>query len=66
MWDRILHFIVGVGLLSFAIAGGPLWTYSGLFGILIAAWAFSPVYAFFNIKTLRIPPKKFDANLEED
>lgn len=54
----MIRFIIGVGLLAFAIAGGPGWTYLGLVFILTAAWGFCPMYAFFKIKTLRIPQKK--------
>lgn len=64
LWDRILRFGFGVSLLAFAIAGGPGWAYLGLVFILTSAWGFCPLYAFFKIKTLRIPQRKFDPKAE--
>ncbi len=66
LWDRILRFVIGVGLLAFAIAGGPGWTYLGLVFILTAAWGFCPAYAFLKIKTLKIPMRKSHQHLDED
>ncbi|MGZ3773457.1 MAG: YgaP family membrane protein [Pseudobdellovibrionaceae bacterium] len=53
LWDRILRFIFGVGLTTYAIAGGPFWAYIGIYGLITAAWGLCPLYAFFRIKTLR-------------
>ncbi len=52
-WDRALRMIIGVALLSWAIAGGPVWAYLGLAFIITAAWRFDPIYALFRISTYR-------------
>ncbi|MEK2690253.1 DUF2892 domain-containing protein [Bdellovibrio sp. GT3] len=52
-WDRTLRFILGVGLTAYAIAGGPFWTYIGIYGLFTAAWGLCPIYAFFRIRTLK-------------
>lgn len=49
MWDRVVRWVLGFGLLSWAIAGGPFWAYFGLVSLATAVWGFSPVY--FLLKT---------------
>lgn len=51
-WDRILRYIIGVTLLTYAVAGGPVWTYFGLVITATAAWRFDPIYALFRKATL--------------
>lgn len=53
LWDRILRFILGVGLFTYAIAGGPFWAFGGVYFIFTAAWGFCPIYATLKIRTLR-------------
>lgn len=53
LWDRVLRFLVGVLLTTYAIAGGPIWAYVGVYGLLTAAWGLCPLYAFWGIKTLK-------------
>lgn len=52
LWDRILRFLFGVILMTYAFAGGPFWAYFGIYGLITAAWGFCPAYAFFRIRTL--------------
>lgn len=53
LWDRILRFILGVVLTTYAIAGGPIWAFGGIYFIFTAAWGFCPLYATLKIRTLR-------------
>ena len=43
-FDRILRLLVGTGFLAYAIAGGPVWSYTSLYFIATGAWGFSPLY----------------------
>lgn len=51
-WDRILRFVIGFGLVTYAVAGGPSWMYVGVYFLATAGWGLCPVYLFFNIRTL--------------
>ncbi|WP_083860511.1 YgaP family membrane protein [Pseudobdellovibrio exovorus] len=54
LWDRAIRFLLAVGLLSYAIAGGPMWFWPvGLYLLLTSAWGLCPLYAFFKIRTLK-------------
>ena len=52
-WDRVLRFMLGVILLTYAVAGGPFWTWIGLYLIFTAAWGLCFFYAFLKVRTLR-------------
>lgn len=52
VWDRLLRFLVGVLLLTYAIAGGPFWAWAGVYGLFTSAWGVCPVYGFLKIQTL--------------
>lgn len=52
-WDRLIRFMLGIVLLSWAFAGGPFWAYFGLALIATAAWKFDPIYALFRTGTRR-------------
>ncbi|MBL7554763.1 MAG: DUF2892 domain-containing protein [Bdellovibrionaceae bacterium] len=52
LWDRCLRFVVGVLLVTYAVAGGPSWMYFGIYLLITAAWGLCPVYLIFNIRTL--------------
>ncbi|MCB0419581.1 MAG: DUF2892 domain-containing protein [Bdellovibrionales bacterium] len=43
-WDRCLRGLLGVFLLSWAFAGGPTWSFLGLYFLATGAWGFCPVY----------------------
>jgi hypothetical protein len=53
LWDRILRFILGVVLTAYAVAGGPIWAFVGIYFIFTAAWGFCPLFATLKIRTLR-------------
>ncbi len=55
LWDRTLRFILAVILLTYVIAGGPFWGWSGLYFLMTSAWGLCPIYAFFKLKTIRAP-----------
>ena len=44
-WDRLLRFGFGVFLTAWAIAGGPVWGYAGLYVLATAAWGYEPFYS---------------------
>ncbi|GIL16921.1 MAG: hypothetical protein BroJett040_06720 [Oligoflexia bacterium] len=63
IWDRVLRFFFGVLFTAWAIAGGPWWTYAGVYLILTSAWGLCPLYSLFRIRTAKfeerplIPPE---------
>lgn len=53
-WDRSLRFFIAVLMLSYAVAGGPVWFWIvGLYGLITAGWGLCPLYSFFRLRTLR-------------
>ncbi len=58
LWDRGLRFVLGVLLTAYLIAGGPFWAYFGIVLLFTAAWGFCPFYAFFKVRTLKVPPPR--------
>ncbi|HND85081.1 MAG TPA: DUF2892 domain-containing protein [Pseudobdellovibrionaceae bacterium] len=54
LWDRIVSLMIGAFMLTFAIAGGPIWFYVGVPIIACAAWGWNPLYVYFGFRTLRI------------
>lgn len=66
MWDRALRFVLGVLLTAYAIAGGPFWSYFGVILLMTAAWGFCPFYAYFKIRTLRIPMRAQSENQDSE
>lgn len=52
LWDRLLRFVLGVILLTYAIAGGPFWAWSGLYFLGTAGWGVCPIYSNIGIRTL--------------
>ncbi|MCE3011124.1 MAG: DUF2892 domain-containing protein [Proteobacteria bacterium] len=53
-WDRALRYFFGVWLTAWALAGGPWWSYVGVYAIITASWGICPVYGFFKLKTAKI------------
>jgi Protein of unknown function (DUF2892) len=51
LFDRIIRYILGIVLLTWAIAGGPIWTYIGLGLIMTASFGACPVYWVFRINS---------------
>ena len=52
LWDRILRFIFGTITLAWAIAGGPIWGFVGIYFITTSGWGFCPIFSFLKIRTL--------------
>lgn len=51
-WDIFIRYIISIFMLSFAIAGGPSWMYSGLYLLVSASWGYCAIYSILGIKTL--------------
>ncbi|KPF91769.1 DUF2892 domain-containing protein [Rhodopseudomonas palustris] len=51
MIDRLLRAIVGIGLIYWALTGGPIWAWIGVVPLLTAAIGFCPAYTLFGIRT---------------
>lgn len=66
LWDRVLRFVVGILLTAYAIAGGPFWAFIGVFLLMTAAWGFCPFYAYFKIRTLRIPARLLNSEPNDE
>ena len=47
-WDRTLRFILGVFLLAWAVAGGPVWSFVGVYFLATGAWGYCPLYSLMN------------------
>ncbi|MEQ1723210.1 MAG: DUF2892 domain-containing protein [Pseudobdellovibrio sp.] len=54
IWDRVLRFFISVLVLSYAVAGGPIWFWPlGLYFLTTSGWGICPTYSFLKIRTLR-------------
>lgn len=53
IWDRVLRFILGVALLTYAVAGGPFWAWGGLYLIFTSAWGLCFIYASLKFSTVK-------------
>ena len=49
--DRVLRYIVGILLLTWAIGGGPLWTYVGVYFLATASFGHCPIYWIFRVNS---------------
>lgn len=58
VWDRILRVILGVLLLTYAVAGGPFWSWIGVYFIFTGAWGLCFFYSFMKISTLNESPRR--------
>ena len=54
MTQRILRFLFGMFFLTWAIAGGDFWGYSGIVLMATGAWGFCPLVAFFRRREYRL------------
>ncbi len=45
LWDRVLRLLLGVLFVAWAVAGGPWWSFIGLYFLATASWQFCPLYA---------------------
>ena len=51
LWDRILRIVMGTILATWAVAGGPWWSFVGVYLILSSAWGLCPIYGILKIRT---------------
>ena len=51
--DRVGRLVVGVGLVGWAVMGGPVWAWIGVVPILTGALGWCPLYLPFGINTCR-------------
>ena len=49
--DRVGRLAVGVGLVAWAVMGGPVWAWIGVVPILTGALGWCPLYLPFGINT---------------
>ena len=49
--DRVLRAAIGIALIVWALAGGPVWAWIGGVPLLTAAVSFCPAYALLGIRT---------------
>lgn len=54
--DRTARIVVGVALVVWALAGGPLWAWIGVVPLLTGALGWCPAYSLFGLRTC--PMKK--------
>ena len=52
-WDKVIRLLLGILLIAWGIAGGPVWAYVGFILVATAAWRFCPVYAILRTSTKR-------------
>jgi hypothetical protein len=50
--DRIVRGVAGIGLIAWALTGGPVWAWIGVVPLATAALGWCPLYAPFGISTL--------------
>ena len=50
--DRIVRGVAGIGLVAWALTGGPVWAWIGVVPLATAALGWCPAYAPFGISTL--------------
>ena len=49
--DRIVRGVAGIGLIAWALTGGPVWAWIGVVPLLTAAIGWCPAYLPFGIST---------------
>jgi len=49
--DRIVRGVAGIGLIAWALMGGPVWAWIGVVPLLTAAVGWCPLYLPFGIST---------------
>jgi hypothetical protein len=49
--DRIVRGVAGIGLIAWALAGGPVWAWIGVVPLATAAIGWCPAYVPFGIST---------------
>ena len=54
--DKIIRIVVGIALIVWAIAGGPVWAWIGILPLATGLLGWCPAYSLLGIKTC--PMKK--------
>lgn len=49
--DRILRVVGGLGLIAWALMGGPVWAWIGVVPLATATFSFCPLYPLLGIST---------------
>ncbi len=49
--DRLLRTLVGVGLIAWALMGGPLWAWVGVVALATGVFKFCPAYTLLGMNT---------------
>jgi hypothetical protein len=56
--DRVIRVAVGAGLIIWALAGGPLWSWIGIVPLLTGMFRFCPPYALLGFSTCKLEQKQ--------
>lgn len=51
MIDRVIRAVIGIALIIWALAGGPIWAWIGVVPLLTAAAGYCPLYAVLGVRT---------------
>lgn len=51
--DRILRIVLGVGLITWAATGGPIWAWIGVVPLATALFRFCPLYTVLGFSTCK-------------
>ncbi len=52
-FDRFIRFLFGVTLSAWGFAGGPIWTYAGVYLLFTSGWGFCLFYGILKINTIK-------------
>ncbi|MBV2131712.1 DUF2892 domain-containing protein [Pseudomonas sp. MAP12] len=55
--DRIGRILIGLGLLAWAISGGPLWAWIGILPLATGLLGWCPAYSLLGIRTCPLKHK---------
>ncbi len=54
MIDRVLRALLGIGLIYWALTGGPVWAWVGVVALLTAAFGLCPLYSLLGLNTCAV------------
>jgi hypothetical protein len=49
--DRIIRIVVGLGLIAWAVMGGPVWAWIGVVPLVTGIFKFCPAYTLVGMST---------------
>jgi hypothetical protein len=58
MIDRALRALLGIGLIYWALTGGPVWAWIGVMPLFTAAIGFCPAYTLIGLNTCPVKQNK--------